>query len=56
MWEWIGIAFKGLFYMVLVALMAPVLQLFRVDNRIDYAEDLEYGYDDNDPGESVDHE
>lgn len=53
--QWIGFIVKGLFYALCIAILAPALILFRIDERSPIVDDgLHPGYDDDDPGKDVD--
>ena len=50
---WIGFIVRGVFYLLCIAIMAPVLWAFHIDEREPSIDDG-VGYDDNDPGEDLD--
>ena len=51
----LGIVARGLFYAISIALVFPVLLLFRVEERAPGVDDgFDIGYDDDDPGKDVD--
>lgn len=52
--QWIGFIVRGLFYTITIALLVPVLVLFRLDEEKTPGIDDGLGYGDNDPGEDAD--